>query len=387
MPPEDRQISTPPDQTGKANPSTNSGRYLGRQDVDQLGWLDKSIEEYKRNALAEISPMLILRPMLYSLVALIVSFFLDVSRVPLLGAISVEMAKRMFPNWNPENLTNTLSLWWMPVAFYAIFVLYGYMAFRSLQREVRVSGSYENIDRILEGYVSAVKGISTAVPLIGAAILLVSVKLGPEVFIGISVPFEIKALLILAIGELFCIVFDHMGVAFNDVINGIKDLRERFFVRVQMDNTNLLIKRMEDDLMRSSGAVAGIPPKEDLAALQKTAEAIAGLSRTSLENYRAMIAAAQEIKTIPVNLQEMVNRMQLLTEQLQVVSQATRVTLENFSALAALPKELKNLPGLSDETVAKLKSATESLKTISEGLSSPGTQAALKSLENIVAKK
>jgi hypothetical protein len=275
----------------------------------------------------------------------------------------------------------------MPVVFYAVFVLYAYMAFRSLQREVRVSGSYENIDRILEGYVSAVKGISTAVPLIGAAILLVSVKLGPEVFIGIAVPFEIKALLILAIGELFTIVFDRMGVAFNDVINGIKDLRERFFVRVQMDNTSLLIKRMEDDLMRSSGAVAGIPPKEDLAALQRTAEAIAALSRTSLENYRAMIAAAQEIKTIPVNLQEMVNRMQLLTDQLQVVSQATRVTLENFSALAALPRELKNLPGLSDETVAKLKSATESLRSISDGLANPGTQAALRSLENIVAKK
>lgn len=381
MPPEDRQINTPLDQTGKVKQS------LGRHDVDQLGWLDKSIEEYKRNALADIKPGLIIKPMLYSLVALVVSFFLDVSRVPLLGSISVEMAKRMFPSWNPGDLTNTLSLWWMPVAFYAIFVLYGYMAFRSLQREVRVSGSYENIDRILEGYVSAVKGISTAVPLIGAAILLVSVKLGPEVFIGISVPFEIKALLILAIGELFCIVFDHMGVAFNDVINGIKDLRERFFVRVQMDNTNLLIKRMEDDLMRSSGAVAGIPPKEDLAALKSTAEAIAGLSRTSLENYRAMISAAQEIKTIPVNLQEMVNRMQVLTEQLQVVSQATRVTLENFSALAAVPRELKNLPGLSDETVAKLKSATESLRSISEGLANPGTQAALKSLENIVAKK
>ena len=381
MPPAERPLQTPLDQTGQVKQS------LGRHDADQLGWLDKSIEEYKRNALAEISPTVIIKPMAYSLVALIVSFFLDVSRVPLLGSVSMDLAHRMFPNWNPENLTQTLSLWWMPVAFYAVFVLYAYMAFRSLQREVQVSGSYENIDRILEGYVSAVKGISTAVPLIGAAILLVSVKLGPEVFIGIAVPFEIKALLILAIGELFTIVFDRMGVAFNDVINGIKDLRERFFVRVQMDNTNLLIKRMEDDLMRSSGAVSGIPPREDLAALQKTAEAIAALSRTSLENYRAMIAAAQEIKTIPVNLQEMVNRMQVLTDQLQVVSQATRVTLENFSALAALPRELKNLPGLSDETVAKPKSATESLRSISEGLSSPGTQAALRSLENIVAKK
>ncbi len=377
----EKKLATPLEQTEPVK------RSLGRHDVDQLGWLDKSIEEYKRNALTQIKPTVILKPMVYSLVALVVSFFLDVSQVPLLGTISVDLARRMFPHWNPENLTQTLSLWWMPVAFYAVFVLYAYMAFRSLQREVRVSGSYENIDRILESYISSVKGISTAVPLVGAAILLVSVKLGPEVFIGISVPFEIKALLILAIGELFCIVFDHMGVAFNDIINGIKDLRERFFVRVQMDNTNLLIKRMEDDLLRSSGAVAGIPPKEDLAALQKTAEAIAALSRTSLENYRAMIAAAQEIKTIPIELQEMVNRLQLLTDQLQAVSQAARVTLDNFSALAAIPKELKNLPGLSDETVAKLRSATESLKAISEGLSHPGTQAALKSLENIVAKK
>jgi len=381
MPPSEKNISTPLDQTGQVKQS------LGRHDVDQLGWLDKSIEEYKRNAMADIKATVIIKPMVYSLVALIVSFFLDVSRVPLLGSVSIDLARRMFPSWNPENLTQTLSLWWMPVVFYAIYVLYAYMAFRSLQREVRVSGSYENIDRILEGYVSAVKGISTAVPLIGAAILLVSVKLGPEVFIGIAVPFEIKALLILAIGELFTIVFDRMGVAFNDVINGIKDLRERFFVRVQMDNTNLLIKRMEDDLLRSSGATAGIPAREDLAALQKTAEVITGLSKTSLENYRAMISAAQEIKTIPVNLQEMVNRLQALTDQLQVISQATRVTLENFSALAAVPRELKSLPGLSDETVAKLKSATESLKSISEGLANPGTQAALRSLENIVAKK
>ena len=361
----------------------------GRRDMDNIGWLDKSIDEYKKNAIAGIKVTVILKPMLYSFVALIVSFFLDVSRVPILGSISVDLAKKMYPNWNPGNLTQALALWWVPVVFYAVFIWYAYMAFRSLKKEIVVSGSFENIDRILEGYVTAIKGISTAVPLIGAAILLVSVKLGPEIFIGISVPFEIKALLVLAIGELFIIVFDEMGVMFNDIINGIKEIRERYFVRMQIDNTNIMIKGLEETVLRSSpaGAVSSTISREELQAFQQTAQAVAQLSQATLENYRAISAMAQDMKTLPAYTQELVSKLSLLTDQLKLVSQTTRATLENYTALAAVPRELKDLPMLTDDMVVKMKSVTESLKTISDGLNNSNTLSALKSLENIVTKR
>ena len=361
---------------------------MSKREGDQIDSLDKSIDEYKKNALKGINITMILKPMIYSLVALIISFFLDVSSVPLLGNVSVNLAKQMFPHWNPGDLTQTLSLWWLPVVFYVIFLWYAYMAYRSLKKEIQVSGSYENIDRILEGYIGAVKGISTAIPLIGAAILLVSVKLGPEVFIGISIPFEIKALLVLAIGELFVIVFDEMGVAFNDIINGIKDMREKYFVRLQMENTNLMIKQIEETMVRSSApAATGTLPKEELAIFHKTVESVANLSKISLENYRELSTVAKELNGIPVYTQELVLRIQALTDQLKVMSQTTRATMESYTTLAGITKELKNLPVLTDDMVIRLKSVTESLKTVSEGLSNPGTQATIKSLENIITKK
>ncbi len=83
--------------------------------------------------------------------------------------------------------------------------------------------------------------------LIGAAVLLISIKLGEEVFLGLSVPFEIKALIVLAIGKLFEPVLDQLGVEFQNVVNHIKDIRERYFSRIQIENSKNLIKQMSSN--------------------------------------------------------------------------------------------------------------------------------------------
>ena len=83
-----------------------------------------------------------------------------------------------------------------------------------------------------------------ALPLIGAAILLVSIRLGEEVFLGISVPFEIKALIVLAIGKLFEPVLDQIGLEFQNVANHVRDLKEKYFSRIQIESSKSLMKQL-----------------------------------------------------------------------------------------------------------------------------------------------
>ena len=61
------------------------------------------------------------------------------------------------------------------------------------------------------------------------SILLISIKLGEEVFLGLSVPFEVKALIVLAIGKLFEPVLDQLGMEFQAVVNHVSDIRDKYF--------------------------------------------------------------------------------------------------------------------------------------------------------------
>ncbi len=100
----------------------------------------------------------------------------------------------------------------------------------------------ETIDRIISSYTSVTDSISTALPLIGAAILLISIKLGEEIFLGLSVPFEVKALIVLALGKLFEPVLDQLGVEFQNIVNHVRDIKERYFSRIQIENSKNLLK-------------------------------------------------------------------------------------------------------------------------------------------------
>ena len=78
---------------------------MGTQLYDPNGVIKDGLEEemdsYTRSAVSKIRFKLIIKPAIISFIALIFSFFLDVSSVGFLGNITFDLAKELFPGWEP----------------------------------------------------------------------------------------------------------------------------------------------------------------------------------------------------------------------------------------------------------------------------------------------
>ena len=136
------------------------------------------------------------------------------------------------------------SFWWLPVVVYLFYVMLAYAAFTKLKKEVMRTPASETIDKIISAYTTVIDSISMTLPLIGAALLLISIKLGEEVFLGLSVPFEVKALIILALGKLFEPVLDQLGLEFQNIVNHVTDMRDKYYSKLQLRNTQSIIKQL-----------------------------------------------------------------------------------------------------------------------------------------------
>ena len=307
-------------------------------DIFEKDGLEEELESYSQAAVDNIKFSLIIKPAIISFVALIISFFLDISYVPLLGNISVKIATELFPAWKPsEAMIAPYSFWWLPVFVYLLFLLLSYLAYSKLKVEIVRTPVSETIDRIITSYTTVVDSISTALPLIGAAILLISIKLGEDVFLGLSVPFEVKALIVLAIGKLFEPVLDQLCVDFQNVVNHVKDIKDRYFSRLQLENSRNILKQISGQEFKS--------PE---------------LTLKDIEQYK--------------NLLESTNQ---LSEKI----------LNNFTILQSVIEKINNSQNISTEKVEELKSLAESISKASNSLGDEKTLLGLKHLENIVVKK
>jgi hypothetical protein len=211
------------------------------------------------------------------------------------------------------------------------------MAYNRLKLEIIRTPATETIDRIIDSSTSVIDSISTALPLIGAAILLVSIKLGEEVFLGLSVPFEIKALIILAIGKLFQPVLDQLGVDFQNVVNHVKDIRDKYFSRIQIESSKSLMKQFNQAGMGSGGAV----------------------SVQDLEKYKAVV-------TESARMSEIIHK--------------------NFTAVTAMMEKVNSLQQISSEKIQQLSTLANSITQASTSLTDEKTLVGLKHLEAIVKK-
>jgi hypothetical protein len=301
--------------------------------------LEDEIIKYQEASLKSLKFNMIFRPAIISLVALVFSFFLDLSYVPIFGNISVDLGKALFPTWEPavEEVV-PYSFWWLPVVVYSLFVLLAYLAFNKLKTEVMRSPATETIDRIIGSYTTIIDSISTALPLIGAALLLISIKLGEEIFLGLSVPFEIKALIVLAVGKLFEPVLDQLGIEFQNIVNHIKDMKERYFSRIQIENSKNLIRQV-------SGASYGKLPD---------------ISKQDMELYRDLI---------------------------EETSRYSEVLVKNFSSVYAVLDKIKSIEALTADKISELNKLAENLSKASQSLGDERTITGLKHLENIVVRK
>ncbi len=131
-------------------------------------------------------------------------------------------------------LEHTNKLWFYPVLAYFVFVGCIMRAKNELDKKLREGIlSRTEITKIIDKWSGIVDGIGTALPLIGAAVILFTIGLGKEsqnLFLEFAVPFEIKSLFILAIARLFESAFDdleiqYLGTVSESIPENIKDLR------------------------------------------------------------------------------------------------------------------------------------------------------------------
>jgi hypothetical protein len=316
----------------------NTGSTL----VDTPGRADDGLEEeldsYTRSAVTRIRFNTIVKPAIISAIALVISFFIDVANVPVLGEVTFDLARSLFPGWQaPVETFEPYSFWWLPIAVYALFIFISFLAYNRLKLEIIRTPASETIDRIIEASTSVIDSISTALPLIGAAILLVSIKLGEEVFLGISVPFEIKALIILAMGKLFQPVLDQLGVDFQNVVNHVKDIRDKYFSRIQIESSKSLIKQFNQ-----SGLGGG-----------------AAVSVQDLEKYKALVTESARL---------------------------SEIMHKNFASVSAMMEKVNSLQHITTEKIQQLSSLANSITQASSSLTDEKTLIGLKHLEAIVKK-
>jgi hypothetical protein len=303
--------------------------------------LELELEEYTRSAVRNIKFTVILKPAVISLVALFISFYLDISEVPILGNITIDLAKSLFPTWQPvTGDVIPFRFWWLPLAVYSFFVLLAFLAYNKLKLEIIRTPAAGTIDRIINSYTSVIDSIATALPLIGAAVLLISIKLGEEIFLGLSVPFEVKALIVLALGKLFEPVLDQLGVEFQSVVNHVSDIRDKYFSRIQVENSKNILKQLNQN---ASGTGIGTE-----------------LSLADVEKFKILIEQSAK-------LSEIMHR--------------------NFTSISSLAEKINQIEGVSSQKITELNSLANALNLASQSLGDEKTLTGLKHLEAIVLKK
>ena len=302
--------------------------------------LEEELDSYTRSAVSKIRFKVVIKPAIISFIALVVSFFLDVSTVPLLGDVTFDLARQLFPTWEPPvNAFEPFSFWWLPIFAYALFLFISYLAYNKLKIEIIRTPASETIDRLIEASTSVIDSIATALPLIGAAVLLISITLGEEIFLGLSVPFEIKALIVLAIGKLFMPVLDQLGVEFQNVVNHVKDIRDKYFSRIQIENSRNLMKQIKGGTVGSGG------------------------EKVSVED------------------------MQRFKSVMDETSRLSDVILKNFSSAREMMEKISQMEQIGSDKIQQLNALANSITQASSSLTDERTLAGLKHLEAIVVKK
>ncbi|MCB0746292.1 MAG: hypothetical protein KDC90_02410 [Ignavibacteriae bacterium] len=308
----------------------------GKAQIQDDQYLNKKIDEIKENSLSKISPMILIKPAIFSFIVLVGSMFIDLSNVPILGNVTIGIAKQLYPNWEPVAQTvEPIQFWWLPILSYIFFISIAFKEYKGLFSHVRNTTPRENIDRIISSSMSLIDGYATALPLVGAAFLLVSIKLGPEIFLGLSVPFEIKALIVLAIAKLFEPVLDYIGVKFQKVLNEASDYQEQFYQKLQVKQTEKLIQAVMQNKSSSDQMPENNMNIDQMRAFREELEKIKALSFETYQNFNVLNKLANQLN---VNLENN-------EKHLSVVNQLSQ-SIDSMAANLANEKVTESLNSL-----------------------------------------
>jgi len=330
-----------------------------------------------------------------SLLLLLLSVFVDVSYVPFLGPIANSFANYLFPgdSFTNQNLT-PIRFWWLPFAAYILFVLFAYFSNRSLKKQIATKGpSAQIIERIIDSYSGLVDAIGTAMPLLGAAILLISIKIGPTIFLGFSVPFEIKSIIILAIAKLFDSVFEVQGLQFQAITEEVGKFETEYsFFNQSMNQLKLVesFKTANQELMMNMVASGGVKPitKDDAEQIFKFIKLSYGVNEEFAKNITALKNTITDLSHIqvydPALVKQINDSMNSLTNIAAVIQKTTEYTTmlrNNMNEVSRIGTEINNIKFPDLKILGEMQKTSQMLI---ETISNLKDSSALKSLDNLV---
>jgi len=339
-----------------------------------------------------------LKSALPSLIVLLLSFLIDVAYVPLFGHIANSFSQFLFPGSPPLNTgLEPIALWWMPIVLYLIFLLFAFRANQNLKEEILSKGASESlITKVSEKYSGLVDSIGTALPLLGAAILLVSIKIGPQLFLGFSVPFEIKSIIVLAIAKLFGAVFEAQGLRYQKIVEEVKNIETEYYYENRVKMQDELITKLSDsnrqvltEIVMSSGAGLKHFSKEEIEYIYKLIKITNEITKEFAVNISSFKTTVDELKNVKLFDEQLVTQFNHISGTIsniagivQKSAEYSTILKQQLEAIHNLGEEINKLSiNLPDEQ--SLKNLQMTAHFLSETMTNMKDPGATKSLENL----
>jgi len=346
-----------------------------------------------------------LKSALPSLIVLLLSFVIDVAYVPLFGHVANSFSEWLFPGSPPLNTAiEPVQLWWMPILAYILFIFFAYRSNSALRQEILNKGASENIiDKVIEKYSGMIDSIGTALPLLGAGILLVSIKIGPQLFLGFSVPFEIKSIIVLAIAKLFDAVFEAQSLRFQKIVEEVKNVETEYYYQNRIDMQNQLIsklaeenkKSMTDIVMASSSGMKNFN-KEEVEYIYKVIKLSNDVSKEFAVNMESFKKSVQDLSSVKLFDQGLVDQFNSIYGTINNVagivqkSSEYSITLrQQLEAISQLGKEINNLTinMPDDKALKELQMTAHFLSETVNNLKDPAAEKSIGNLAYIAGKR
>jgi hypothetical protein len=355
--------------------------------------IKKYLVEKNLNRISKAGTKDVIRSLIPSLLLLIVSLFVDVAYVPILGDVAAEFARKLF-QVDITLKVIPMQFWWLPFLAYILFLFFALACNHSLKKQIALKGPEpEIITRIVDNYSGLVDSISTAMPLLGAAILLLSTQLGEKVFLGFSVPFEIKAIVILAIGKLFGSVFETQGLQFQSITEEVSNVEEEYNFYNQYQLQNKLVDGMKENWEKMALTVTGAGgtkpvTKEEAEIIYKQLLMAKNINDEHAKTLAAFKKIVDDLAAIKLTDTGMVNQMNEVVNNLTNAAAIVKKTSEYSEILKANFDTMKGVSAMiANIKMPDTSSLNELQKTaamINETVTNLKDTNALKSLENLV---
>lgn len=340
-----------------------------------------------------------------SFIVLLLSFIVDVAYVPLFGHVANSFSQYLFPGSPPVNVTlEPVSLWWMPILAYLVFILFALRSNKTFKDEILSKGASENIiTRVESKYGGLVDGIGTALPLIGAAILLVSIKIGPQLFLGFSVPFEIKSIIILAIAKLFSSVFEAQGLRYAKIVEEVKNVETEYYYDNRGKMQDDLIYKLSNanrevltEIVMSSGAGLKHFSKEEIEYIYKLIKISNEITKEFAMNISSFKNTVDDLKNVKLFDERLVGQFNEISATISNVAgivqksaEYSMILKQQLDAIHKLGEEINKLTiNMPDEKALKeLQMTAHFLSETVTNIKDPGATKSLDNLAFIIGRR